>query len=177
MASVAFLKGINVGGHRRFRPAVLADELGRLTVVNIGSTGTFVVRKRINWRDLRAEIASRVPFLVEIMICDEHEIRRLVAQAPFAGHVAGRDIVPFVGVMVRRTRIPLTFPLAFPAEDDWYVKALGSHGRFVLGLYRRRMKTIGCFGQLEKWIRASLAIRSWNTILAVEKALAAQASG
>lgn len=78
--------------------------------------------------------------------------------------------------MARRTRIPTTFPLTLPAGNDWYVKALGFHGQFVLGLYRRQMKTIHCFGQLEKWIQASLAIRSWNTILAVDKALAAHAT-
>ena len=175
MATVAFLKGVNVGGHRRLRPAVLADQLRRFDVVNIGSTGTFVVFEPVDRGDLRAEITGRVPFLVEVMICEGREIRRLVSGAPFAGHVADRDVVPFVGVMARRTRTPLTFPLTFPVANDWYVKALGFHGQFVLGLYRRQMKTIGCFGQLEKSIRAPLAIRSWNTILAVDKALAVRA--
>jgi hypothetical protein len=33
MALVAFLRGVNVGGHRAFRPTVLAQELADLDVV------------------------------------------------------------------------------------------------------------------------------------------------
>jgi hypothetical protein len=58
MATVAFLKGINVGGHRRFRPTVLAGQLRRFNVVNVGSTGTFVVLKPIGRPNLCAEITS-----------------------------------------------------------------------------------------------------------------------
>lgn len=48
MALVAFLKGINVGGHRRFRPSALARELEHLEVVNVGAAGTFVVRRTVD---------------------------------------------------------------------------------------------------------------------------------
>jgi hypothetical protein len=33
----------DVGGHRRFRPSVLAERLSKYDVVNVGATGTFVV--------------------------------------------------------------------------------------------------------------------------------------
>jgi uncharacterized protein (DUF1697 family) len=171
MATVAFLKGINVGGHRRFRPTVLAGRLRRFEVVNVGSTGTFVVHKPVSGSDLRAEITSRIPFEVEVMVCNGREIRRLVSENPFTNHHAGRDVVRFVGIMAKRKRVAATFPLALPAKNGWYVKVLGYRDRFVLGLYRRRMKTIGCLGQLEKLVGAPLAIRNWNTILAVEEAL------
>ena len=45
MALVAPLRGVNVGGHRTFRPSILARELGDYDVVNVGAAGTFVVRK------------------------------------------------------------------------------------------------------------------------------------
>jgi len=45
MALIVLLRGINVGGHRAFRPKLLAQDLGRFDVVNIGAAGTFVVRK------------------------------------------------------------------------------------------------------------------------------------
>ena len=56
MALVVLLKGINVGGHRTFRPSVLAKELARFHVVNVGAAGTFVIRKPVNRATLRAEI-------------------------------------------------------------------------------------------------------------------------
>jgi hypothetical protein len=43
MALVVFLRGVNVGGHRTFRPSLLARELGPYDAVNVGSAGTFVV--------------------------------------------------------------------------------------------------------------------------------------
>ena len=43
MALVVFLKGLNVGGHRTFRPTRLAEQLQYLDAVNIGAAGTFVI--------------------------------------------------------------------------------------------------------------------------------------
>ena len=45
MALIVFLRGVNVGGHRTFRPSILARELSDYDVVNVGAAGTFVVRK------------------------------------------------------------------------------------------------------------------------------------
>jgi hypothetical protein len=45
MALVVFLRGVNMGGHRTFRPSLLAKELSRFDVVNVGAAGTFIVRK------------------------------------------------------------------------------------------------------------------------------------
>jgi uncharacterized protein (DUF1697 family) len=161
--------------HNHPKPLLLSDseKRGRFSfdVVNIGSTGTFVVLKPVDAPNLCAEITSQVPFEVEIMVCNGRDIRRLVSDNPFAGYAAERDIVSFVGVMTTRKLLSITFPLKLPAENDWYVKVFGCQGQFVLGLYRRQMKTITYLSQLEKLIGVSLAIRNWNTILAVEKAL------
>ena len=46
MALVVFLRGVNVGGHRTFRPAALVKDLAHLDAVNIGAAGTFVIRRR-----------------------------------------------------------------------------------------------------------------------------------
>jgi hypothetical protein len=94
-----------------------------------------------------------------------------VSDNPFAGYAMGRDVASFVGIMAKRKRLSIAFPLKLPAENDWYVKVFGLQDQFVLGLYRRQMKTITYLSQLEKFIGVSLAIRNWNTILAVEKAL------
>src|SRR4029450_4929465 len=55
MASVVFLKGVNVGGHRTFRPSVLAREMADFGVISVGAAGTFVVRKPISRARLRLE--------------------------------------------------------------------------------------------------------------------------
>jgi uncharacterized protein (DUF1697 family) len=171
MALVAFLKGLNVGGHRRLRPTVLAKELKRFDVVNIGAAGTLVVRKRISRVELRAEILRRVPFEVDVMICTGSEVLRLVSRDPFEGHTFGRDIIPFVSVMARRRRLPSALPLNLPADGDWCLKVLTCQDRFVVGLHRREMKAIAYLGRLEKLLGVPLTTRNWNTILGIGRVL------
>ena len=39
MALVALLRGVNVGGHRTFRPSILTRDLGDYDVVNVKANG------------------------------------------------------------------------------------------------------------------------------------------
>ena len=170
MSLVVFLKGINVGGHRTFRPSVLASRLEHLGVVNVGAAGTFVVRKRIARAKLRAELARRMPFTAEIIICDGADILRLVARAPFVGQRASEGIVRFVSVLARaRTSAPTR--LRLPSSGAWTVKMLGRWNRFVHGLHRREMRAIGQLVQLEKIIGAPMATRQWSTMLTLARIL------
>ena len=56
MALVVFLRGVNVGGHRTFRPTVLAKQLRHLDAVNIGAAAGVPATTR-NWNTIAA-IAS-----------------------------------------------------------------------------------------------------------------------
>ena len=62
MALVVLLRGVNVGGHRTFRPTTLSGQLKHLDAVNIGAAGTLVIRQPISQGQLRAELARRLPF-------------------------------------------------------------------------------------------------------------------
>jgi uncharacterized protein (DUF1697 family) len=168
MALVVFLKGVNVGGHRTFRPSVLAKELNRFDVVNVGAAGTFVVRKPVSQATLRPEIQRRLPFETHVMICNGRDILRLVSSDPFAGQPSGPGFARFVSVLsARRSAITLSLP----ASGRWCVKVLACHHRFVLGIYRREMKAIGYLGQLEKVLGAPVTTRNWNTLLAIARIL------
>jgi len=171
MALVVFLRGVNVGGHRTFRPTALARQLRRLDVVNIGAAGTFVVRQPISRAALRAELARRLPFQAEAMICGGREIAALVADGRFAGQPAGRDVVRFVSILARRPRKPLATPVSLPSSGRWLVRIVAGEGRLVLGQYRRHMRTIGYLGALDRLYGAPATTRNWNTILAVAEVL------
>jgi len=171
MAVVVFLKGVNVGGYRTFRPSELAKQLKRYDVVNIGAAGTLVVRKRIARAKLRAELARRLPFEAEIMICSGDEILRLVASAPFEGIRADRNIIHFVSVLGKRAKSLASFPIDFPADGIWGLRVLGQQNQFVYGMYRREMKAIGYLGQLDKIFGAAATTRSWSTIVAIARVL------
>ena len=74
VALVVLLRGVNVGGRRTFRPSKLVEQLKPLDAVNIGAAGTFVIRQPVSQAQLRAELARRLPFDAEIMICHGSEI-------------------------------------------------------------------------------------------------------
>jgi hypothetical protein len=85
MALVVFLRGVNVGGHRTFRPTLLVERLKHLDVVNIGAAGTFVVRKPVTRARLRAELLRGLPFDAHIMIVQGREIVAMMDADPFSG--------------------------------------------------------------------------------------------
>ena len=168
---VVFLKGINVGGHRRFRPSEMVNALKHLDVVSIGAAGTFVVRRPGTQTKLRAEIARQLPFDAKVMICRGHELLRLADSDPFARERTARDVIQFVSILSKRCVSPPKTPFTIPPTGQWGVRVLACQGRFVLGVHRRQMKAIGQLGQLEKVFGAPATTRSWSTILAVAKVL------
>ncbi|MDP9099513.1 MAG: DUF1697 domain-containing protein [Verrucomicrobiota bacterium] len=164
MTQVVFLRAVNVGGANRCQPAVIAKQLARFGVVNIGAVGTFVVGARVSETVLRAAISRKLPFKCEIMICPARDIIKLTAQDPFAGQPSGPDITRFVSVAAKRVPAPPPIPLSLPSDEDWLLRIIAIQGRFVLGLYRRQMKAISYLGKAEKLLGVPVTTRSWNTI-------------
>jgi uncharacterized protein (DUF1697 family) len=171
VALVVLLRGVNVGGHRTFRPTTLAEHLKHLDAVNIGAAGTFVIRRRITRGQLRAELSRRLPFDAEIVICQGREILRLMSQHHFADHPVRPDIVRFVSVLSHRPRSGPSTPLSFPSHGKWLLKILARENRFVFGLYRRHMKVISYLGTLDRLFGVPVTTRNWNTITAIARVL------
>jgi len=174
VAVVVFLRGVNVGGHRTFRPSILAQELKHLDAVNIGAAGTFVIRRPGTPAQLRSELARRLPFDTEIMTCQGREIVRLVSESPFANEPVRPDVVHFVTVLSKSPRSAPPTPISLPASGTWLLKILGRDGRFVFGAYRRQMKAIGYLGKIDQLFGVPATTRNWNTITAIAKVLGAR---
>src|SRR5215813_2112742 len=104
MALVVFLRGINVGGHRRFRPSILAKELSGFDAVNVGAAGTLVVRRPGSRAKLRAELARTLPFEAEAAICDGRDLLQLEKENPFGIETAPSDTVRFVSILSKAGR-------------------------------------------------------------------------
>lgn len=170
MALVVLLRGVNVGGHKTFRPSVMAKEL-KLDAVSIGAAGTFVVRRPVSRTRLREQLMRRLPFEADVMICEGSEILRLVSSDPFKGQPSGQKVLHFVSVMAKRTRHLPNVPFVIPSAGAWCLKILGARGPFLHGLCRREMKAIGYLGQLDGIVGAPVTTRSWNTILRIARAL------
>ena len=175
MRQVVFLRGVNVGTANRCQPAVIASQLSRLGVINIGAVGTFVVRENVSESILRAAIAKKLPFKCEIMICPARNIIKLASKDPFSEQPSDPNITRFVNILAKRSPSPPPLPLCLPSDDDWLLKIIAIESRFVLGLYRRQMKAITYLGKIEKLLGVPATTRNWNTIEKVVKILRQEA--
>jgi len=142
MALVTFLKGVNVGGHRTFRPSLLANQMKEYGVINIGAAGTFVVPRRVSQKRLRSELLRRLPFDAHVMTCRGEDLMAAASDHPFDKDPDRREIVRFVSVLAKPPRVLPPVPVHIPEEGRWVLKVLSIHDRFLFGVYRREMKAI-----------------------------------
>jgi len=171
MALVVFLRGVNVGGHRTFRPSVFARELSAYDVVNVGAAGTFVVWNPGDTAKFRAELLQKLPFIAEIVSCDGRDLIRLTKKNPFGPDPSRPDVVRFVSILLEAGGVRPPLPIALPTDGEWLVRLIASDKQFVFGEYRRHMKTIGYLGQIDKLCGAKATTRNWNTIMAITRIL------
>ncbi|HUK51797.1 MAG TPA: DUF1697 domain-containing protein [Candidatus Binatia bacterium] len=175
MALVVFLRGVNVGGHRTFRPSVLAKKLSDYGVVNVGAAGTFVVWKPGAKSAFRAALLRRLPFEAHVVLCDGRDLLRLEKDNPFTAQESRPGMARFVSILSRAGGLRATLPVQFPPHGEWLVRVIAAKKQFVFGTYRRHMKTIGYLGQVDKLFGVPATTRNWNTILAVVRILRDQA--
>src|SRR5712675_1391110 len=141
MPSVIFLRAVNVGGHQKFQPSLLAKGLAEFDVVNIGAAGTFVVRQNVSPAKLRAEIQRRLPFQPEMMICPAKEIVALAQSHPFPDRLPPNSR-PFVTVMASVPRKLPPLPLDQRPGPNWEVRILAVRGRFAFSLWRHQGRAL-----------------------------------
>ena len=171
MALIVFVRGVNVGGYRTFRPSVLARELSIYDAVNVGAAGTLVVRNPGVRAQFLAELRRRLPFEATIAVCNGSELIRLAMENPFGLEPPPADVVQFVSVLSKAGRPNVSLPIDLPEAGEWLVRILGSKQRLVYGVYRRRMNTIGHLAQIDRLFGAPATTRSWKTILSVLRIL------
>ena len=171
MRWVVFLRAVNVGGANRCQPVLIAKELAKFGVVNIGAVGTFVVREDVTEFVLRAAIAKKLPFKCEIMICPAKEIVDLAKENPLKGE-AGNDIDAHVTILAKRpTKLP-QLPIYAPSKDKWEIRISRVVETAVLSL-RRRIENGRLYPNqiVEKLFNTRATTRTWNTIEKVAKIL------
>jgi uncharacterized protein (DUF1697 family) len=171
MALVIFLRGVNVGGHRTFRPSILAQELRDYDVVNIGAAGTFVVWKPGSVTKFRAELLRKLNFDADIALCEGRDLIALIKDNPFGTKPPAPDVVRLVSILTTANGLRPSLPVKFPPDGEWLVRLIAYKDQFVFGEYRRHMKTIGYLGQIDKLFGAKVTTRNWNTIKAIVRVL------
>lgn len=166
MPHVVFLRGVNVGGTRRFQPSVLARELAHLGAVNLGAAGTFVIRNRLGQAAVRAEFVRRLPFTADLMICQAQSLLELAATKPFPDVSPRSDLRRFFSVLEKRAPKVPPLPFSYPDNDDWQVRIVGVSGTLVWALWRRLGRSVvDPNSVIEKQFGVRATTRNWNTLV------------
>jgi uncharacterized protein (DUF1697 family) len=172
MALVVFLRAVNVGGHKTFRPSALAKELSDYDVVNIGAAGTFVVRKPGRSQDaFLAELLRKLPHQTDVMLCNARDVLRMETENPFGAEPPGPNLIRFVSILAKAGAVKTPLPVNFPPAGEWLVRVIASRDRYVFGTYRRHMKTITYLGKVDKLFSSPATTRNWNTIMEIVRIL------
>ena len=161
MASVVFLRGVNVGG-KTFKPTQLAAELADLDATSVGAAGTFVVRRRVAAAALAARVRDALPFEADVFVRPGDEVRALVARAPFGEPPP--DARPFVSVLGAAPRAPPPLPLDRPEGDAWEVRVLSVEGAYALSVRRATGGRFYPNEVVEKALGVRATTRTWSTM-------------
>ncbi|HWB11975.1 MAG TPA: hypothetical protein VG826_22310 [Pirellulales bacterium] len=171
MTLIVLLRGANVGG-RRFSPKAVEAALADLDVVNLGAAGTFVVRKRVGEKSLRARIEAELPFAPAPMIVVND---REIASALHAGEsIDGpSDAKRFATAMESPPSLLPKLPIEAPNSARWGVRVVAVSGRFAIGL-RRRVDATGVYPNeiVERAFGVAATTRDWPTMEKLAKLLA-----
>src|SRR5439155_24606626 len=124
MALIVFLRGVNVGGHRTFRPSILARELSDYDVVNVGAAGTFVVRKPGSRAKFRTALLRQLPFEAHVMPCDGRDLLRLETENPFGAESSRPDVVRLVSILSKAGRVRAPIPIRLPPSGKWLMRVI-----------------------------------------------------
>jgi uncharacterized protein (DUF1697 family) len=165
MRWVVFLRAANVGKHNRFQPSVLAKELVKFGVINVGAVGTFVVRQDVTEKALRAAILRKLPFKCDVMICSAKEIVDLARDNPLENEPMDKDRRVFLTVMSKPPASLPKLPIYAPDSKNWEVKIVRVTGACALSLWQR-LKENALYPNevIEKRFGVATTTRSWNTI-------------
>jgi len=164
-AWVVFMRGVNVGGHKTFRPSALARELADLDVINVGAAGTFVVRRAVSEAKLRATLLQGLQFETQLMICPARDLVCLVEQEGDHGGSLPRGVRRYVSILEQPPRKFPRLPISRPEGAKWELKIIGVSGRFALSLARPLGSALIYPNEVvEKTFGMPATTRGWDTI-------------
>ena len=174
---VAFLRGINVGGHAAIKMADLKaafEKMGFQDVQTVLASGNVIFTARqADAKALAAEIESGLKKAFNMNICvllrNRDDLERLRSSEPFKGIEAAPSIRLYVTFLSEEARAPaLVIPYATPGKGLRILRASATEVLCVVDL-AKGTGTPEAMAVLEREFGSSLTTRNWNTILKVLK--------
>jgi len=176
---VAFLRGINVGGHHKVAMADLKKELQSLGFKNIETllnSGNIIFEAKNTIAELLEEtLASHLEktfgFTIPTIIRTADVILKITEQNPFKNIELTKDLRFYASFLKNDTNATLQLP--WSNENNSY-KILSLQNKTILSVLDVSItKTPKAMEALEKSYGKGITTRNWNTILKIEKKLKA----
>ncbi|MFH6603110.1 DUF1697 domain-containing protein [Maribacter algicola] len=174
---VAFLRGINVGGHHKVPMAELKKEMTKMGFTNVETllnSGNVLFDSEENrLMDLEKGISDRLEktfgFPIPTLIRNIDLIHDLLNEDPFKNIVVTKDIRLYVSFLNIDVKDPT--PLPWSSEDGSY-EILSRQDKTVLSVLDvSRSGTPQAMQALELFYGKDITTRNWNTIKRIEKKL------
>ena len=172
---VAFLRGINVGGHHKVPMADLRKEIEKLgfenvtTLLNSGniifeaiSDNEETLEKKIS-----AHLEKSFGFPIPTVIRKSEMIYELLKSNPFKDVKLTKDIRLYISFLQENVQTKLKLP--WTSLDNSY-KIIGKIGKNILSVLDLSIsKTPKAMEDLERYFGRNITTRNWNTIKRIEK--------
>jgi uncharacterized protein (DUF1697 family) len=174
---VAFLRGINVGGHHKlpmFELKTDFEELGLEDILTVLNTGNVIFKHRgdssADLEDrLETQLSEKHGFPIPVMVRKLEDLRRLVARDPFKAVAMNDHIRLYITFTKEQCRPEIDVP--FSTEDGAF--HLLNYSERIIESYLDLGKTQTTKGMelLDKLFKTDITTRNYNTIVAIlEKA-------
>jgi len=167
---IAFLRGINVGGHHKVPMAELRVALKKLGFENIttllNSGNVIFNAKNCNTENLEELISKKLKqtfgFPIPTIVRNVETIQQLYNVAPFKDVIVHKDIRLYISFLKKDTQTELTLP--WQSADNAFT-IVAKNDKTILSILDLSVsKTPKAMHNLEKFYGKDITTRNWKTI-------------
>ncbi len=174
---VAFLKGINVGGHHKVPMAELRKEMEKMNfkkVVTLLNSGNVIFESTNDdleslEKTISKHLEKKFGFPILTILRKAEMIYHLLNNDPFKDVILTKDIRLYVSFLQKDTETNLCLP--WTSDDNSY-KIIDKSDKTILSVLDLSIaKTPKAMEAFERFFGKNITTRNWNTIKRIEKKL------
>jgi uncharacterized protein (DUF1697 family) len=174
---VAFLRGINVGGHHKVPMVELRKEMEKMhfenvvTLLNSGNIIFDAMAEELAHLEklISGHLEKTFGFPIPTILRKSANIYGLLSADPFKNVLITKDIRLYVSFLRKDTEVDL--PLPWTSDDDAF-KILSISDKTILSVLDLSLsKTPKVMEALDRYFGTDITTRNWNTIKRIVKKL------
>ncbi|MBT8179576.1 MAG: DUF1697 domain-containing protein [Eudoraea sp.] len=174
---VAFLRGINVGGHHKVPMSLLREEMEKLdfksvvTLLNSGNILFDAVSDDLENLEKRVSehLETVFGFPIPTIICRSETIYSLLEKNPFKDIAVTKNIRLYISFLKKKNEMDLKLPWT---SDDGSYKIIAKTDNTILSVLDLSVtNTPQAMDILRRRYGSDITTRNWNTIKRLEKKL------